>query len=91
MDWTIEFDPAAERELAKLDPPVARRVLRFLHQRLRPLDNPRQLGSPLHGQQLGDYWKYRVGDHRIIARIEDTQIRILVLRIGHRRSIYRPR
>jgi mRNA interferase RelE/StbE len=91
MAWTIEFDPSAERELAKLDPQIARRVLRFLDQRVRPLENPRQLGAPLQGQKLGDYWKYRVGDHRIIARIEDAHIRILVLRIGHRRSIYRSR
>ncbi|MFO7639696.1 MAG: type II toxin-antitoxin system RelE/ParE family toxin [Candidatus Competibacteraceae bacterium] len=89
MAWTVELDPAAERELDKLDPQTARRILRFLQGRVAVLDDPRVIGEALQGARLGEFWKYRVGDYRIIAHIEDRALRILVVRIGHRRQIYR--
>ncbi len=89
MAWRIEFDAAAERDLDKLDPPVARRILAFLHQRLAQLDDPRSLGEALRGSRLGEFWKYRVGDYRLIASIEDDRLLILVVRIGNRREVYR--
>jgi mRNA interferase RelE/StbE len=89
MAWQIEFDPAAVRELGKLDPQIARRILAFLKDRLSPLDDPRSLGQALKGSRLGTFWKYRVGDCRIIAAIEDQNITILVVRIGNRDTIYR--
>ncbi|RKT45919.1 type II toxin-antitoxin system RelE family toxin [Thiocapsa rosea] len=89
MAWTIEFDPAAERELGKLDPPIARRIPAFLHGRVAPLDDPRHLGEALKGSRLGDLWKYRVGDDRLIVSIEDETVRLLVVRLGHRRDVYR--
>lgn len=85
----IELDPTAEQELNKLDPQIARRILRFLHGRVAALDNPRSIGEALRGSQLGEFWKYRVGDYRIIASIEDQAVRVLVVRIGHRRDVYR--
>jgi len=91
MAWTIDFERAAERELDKLDPAVTRRILTFLHRRLSPLDDPRALGEALTGPELGEFWKYRVGDYRILARIQDRQVRILVVRIGNRREVYRRR
>ena len=89
MAWTIEFERAAERELDKLNPQIARRILSFLHDRIAPLDDPRSIGEALKGAKLGTFWKYRVGDYRIIANIEDYEIKILVLTIGNRREIYR--
>ena len=89
MVWTIEPDPAADRELDKLDPQVARRILSFLHGRVAVLDNPRSLGDALKGSELGEFWKYRIGDYRIIASIEDSAVRILVVKIGNRREVYR--
>ena len=89
MAWTVEFDPAAAKELRKLDPPVARRVIAFLRERLLPLDDPRSLGEALRGDTLGDYWKYRLGDHRIIVRIVDRRLVVIVLRLGHRGDVYR--
>lgn len=86
MAWTVELDAAAERELDKLDPQTARR---FLQGRVAVLDDPRAIGEALQGARLGEFWKYRVGDYRIIAHIEDRALRILALRIGHRRQIYR--
>ena len=89
MAWKIELDPLAEKELDKLDPQIAKRILSFLHQRLAIQENPRMLGEALKGSHLGDYWKYRVGDYRIIAKINDNDIVILVLRLANRKEVYR--
>lgn len=86
MAWTIRFDRSAERELSKLDRDVVERILRFINDRLRFLDNPRSIGEALKGSDL---WRYRVGDYRIITRIDDKTIQILVVRIGNRRDVYR--
>ena len=89
MAWKVELDPAAERELNKLDPQVARRILSFLHDRVSVLDDPRSIGEALKGSKLGEFWKYRVGDYRIVGSIEDNILRILVVKIGNRREVYR--
>jgi len=88
LAWRIEFDPAAAKELAKLDKPVARRITAFLGQRVATLADPRSLGEALRGDELGQFWKYRLGDYRIIARIVDKRVVIVVLRIGHRGDVY---
>jgi mRNA interferase RelE/StbE len=89
LAWTIEFDPAAIKELRKLDPQTARRIISFLRERVATLDDPRSIGQALSGEKLGDFWKYRVGDWRIITKIEDKKLVILVLRVGNRRDIYK--
>jgi mRNA interferase RelE/StbE len=66
-----------------------RRISRFLFERVAQLENPRSIGEALKGNELGELWKYRVGDYRIIASIEDKLVRILVIRIGNRREVYR--
>jgi mRNA interferase RelE/StbE len=86
--WKVELDKAAERELDKLDPQITRRIERFLYGRVARLDNPRSIGEALRGSKLGEFWKYRVGDYRLICSIEDQRVLILVLRIGHRREVY---
>lgn len=88
MAWTIEFLPEAARELRKLDRQVAASLLRFLHQRVRRADNPRAVGEPLRTERLGAYWKYRVGDYRLICCIQDQRILVTVVRIGHRSDVY---
>ena len=89
MVWQIEFDPAAVKELAKLDKQVARRIVQFLRERIAPLGDPRSVGEPLHGDQLGAFWKYRLGDHRVVAEISDRRIVIIAVRVGHRHEVYR--
>ena len=89
MTWKIEFDPAAARELAKLDRKQAKRILSFLSERVAQLDNPRSMGEPLKGSKLGEFWKYRVGDYRVISHIEDKVMRVLLVRISNRREVYR--
>ena len=89
LAWRVEFEDAALKELAKLDKPVARRILAFLRERVAVLDDPRSVGEALKGSRLGDFWKYRVGDYRVIAHIEDGALLILVLEVGNRREVYR--
>ncbi|WP_263359972.1 type II toxin-antitoxin system RelE family toxin [Acidicapsa ligni] len=89
MKWKIRFERKAERELDRLDPQIADRIIRFLKQRVASLDDPRSIGEALSGSELGSFWKYRVGDYRIIASIEDQQVCILIVRVGNRREIYR--
>lgn len=89
MAWTVELDPAAEKELDKLDPQQAKRILRFLFERLIHLGNPRSIGEALTGSRLGTLWKYRIGNYRIISSLEDNVSRILVIRVGDRKEVYR--
>jgi mRNA interferase RelE/StbE len=89
MAWKIELHRTAEKELDKLGAEPARRILRFLYERVSRLDDPRSIGEALKGSDLGSFWKYRVGDYRIIAEIEGRTIRILIVRIGNRREVYR--
>ena len=89
MAFDIEFDPDAAKELKKLDRPVQQRLVGFLKERVAPLDNPREIGEALAGATLGNYWKYRVGDWRIICDIQDKRIVVRVLRVGNRKEIYR--
>lgn len=89
MAYEIAFDPGALDDLKKLDRPVQQRLVGFLKQRLATLDNPRDIGEALAGAKLGNYWKYRVGDWRIICDIQDKRIVVRVLRIGNRREVYR--
>src|SRR6266478_3113350 len=89
MAYNVELSESAERELGKLDASQAKRILKFLHQRVAKLDDPRSIGEALHGSRLGEFWKYRVGDYRLICKIEDDRLIVLVLRVGHRKEIYR--
>jgi mRNA interferase RelE/StbE len=89
MAWRIEFDPSARKELDKLGREPARRILEFLSGRVAFLDDPRGIGEALKGGRLGSLWKYRVGDWRVIVDIQDSVLLILVVRIGHRREVYR--
>ena len=89
MTWKIEFAASAVKQLKKLDPSVARRLTALLRERVAPATDVRSLGEALKGAKLGEFWKYRVGDDRIIAQSIDQQVRVLVVRIGHRREIYR--
>ncbi len=88
MAWTIEFVPAAAKELKKLDRAEAARIIRTLETRIAELDDPRQLGAALGGD-LSGLWRWRIGDYRVVAKIEDERVLILVVRVAHRREVYR--
>lgn len=88
MAWRIEFLPDAAKELRKLDRTAAARVIKTLEERIASLDDPRTLGSALAGDHAG-LWRWRIGDYRVIARVEDARITVLVVRVAHRREVYR--
>ncbi len=89
MPWRIEFADSAARQLRKLDRQTARRLTSFLRERVSVAKDPRSLGAALKGDELGQFWKYRVGDYRLIAEIKDKELRVLIVRLGHRREVYR--
>ena len=89
MTWAIEFTDTALRQFEKLDKTVQRRITKYLNERLASHENPRKLGEPLQGERHGEFWRYRVGDYRLITKIEDYRLVILVLQVGDRREVYR--
>jgi mRNA interferase RelE/StbE len=89
LAWQIKFDDSAKKDLARLDKQIAKCITDFMRERVAPLDNPRSLGDALKCSEPGEFWKYRVGDYRIIASIEDSAVRILEVKIGNRREVYR--
>ncbi|MEW6353026.1 MAG: type II toxin-antitoxin system RelE/ParE family toxin [Pseudomonadota bacterium] len=88
MAWTIEFDPRTEKDLRRIGRQEARRIRDYLQNRVAVLDDPRQLGKPLKGQ-FTELWRYRVGDYRLICELRNAALVVLVIRIGHRREVYR--
>lgn len=89
MTWRIDLTATAAKQISKLDRGEARRITAFLRQRLAPLDDPRSTGRALSAPHRGAYWRYRVGDYRIICDIQDEALCILVIELGNRREIYR--
>ena len=87
MAWTLEYDPDALRELNKLDRTVRERIIKFLQERLAPLDDPKVLGKRLQGK-LSEFWSFRIGDYRVIARLEQQKLVIVVMRAAHRSQVY---
>jgi len=85
--WQIEFDSEAEIDLKKIDREMQRRIMRYLRERIATGKDPRRFGAPLR-RELSGLWKYRLGDYRIICRIEDKKVAVYVIRIGHRKDIY---
>ncbi|MEI9969249.1 MAG: type II toxin-antitoxin system RelE/ParE family toxin [Terracidiphilus sp.] len=85
--WTVEFDDRARRELRKLDLKTQKEILRYLRERVAGSADPRQFGKPLR-MNLAGLWRYRVGSYRLICRIEEQRLIVLVLKVGHRRDVY---
>jgi mRNA interferase RelE/StbE len=86
--WTIIYTDTARRQLHKLDKKSARRILQYMEEKIATLENARSLGKALRGV-LGDLWRYRVGDYRVICELQDNELRVLVVRIGNRKDVYR--
>lgn len=87
MSWSVEFTPQALRQLKKLDRHSMLLITTWIEKNLVGCENPRLHGKPLTANLSGQ-WRYRVGDYRLLARIEDDRVVILVLNIGHRREVY---
>lgn len=80
MAWKIELSAQAKDELNKLDAQHARRILKFLRERLGKLEDPRAIGKALHGPRFGELWRYRVGDYRLVCKLKDERLIVVVLR-----------
>ena len=88
MAWTIDYADTAKGQLRKLDKQTVRRILDFMDERIAPAEDPRSTGKALTGP-LGELWRYRVGDYRVICDIQDGALRVLVVQTGHRSGVYR--
>ena len=86
--WRIEIARTAEKQIRKINRTVQETIIQFLRERVQSADDPRQWGKPLHGDKKG-LWRYRVGNYRLICDIQDERVTVLVLRIGHRKDVYR--
>ncbi|KZS22117.1 type II toxin-antitoxin system RelE/ParE family toxin (plasmid) [Wohlfahrtiimonas chitiniclastica] len=87
MAWTINYSDTALKSLKKMDKQNAKRIFDTLEGRIVLLDDPRVLGKPLKGN-LGELWRYRIGDYRVLCDIQDDQLIILAALIGYRKEVY---
>lgn len=88
MTWSVEWDDRARRELRRLDVGAQRQILRYFRERISVDRDPRRFGKPLTGDKTG-LWRYRIRDYRAVCRIEDDRVVVLVLRVAHRKEVYR--
>ena len=86
--WMIRYLKSTQKDAQQLDPQIRKRIKEFMEQRVAKLENPRQFGEPLKGQ-LADLWRYRVGSYRIICELRDQELVVIVIRIGHRKNVYK--
>ena len=87
MKYQVVFTERAKKQLKKIDKYVASLIIGWVEKNLQNCENPRQHGKNLIANKLGQ-WRYRIGDYRLICEIQDEQITILVLEVGHRKNIY---
>ncbi len=87
MAWRVEFEADADREMQRLGEAAAARIVKYLRTRLATAENPRRFGRPLRADLHG-YWRYRVGDYRVIARLIEERVLVLIVRVGHRKDVY---
>jgi mRNA interferase RelE/StbE len=87
MAWQIEFTAEAERDFSKLGRSIQRRIFAYLNGRIATAADPRDYGKPLL-HELSGLWRYRVGDYRILCRLEEERVTVLVVEISHRSTVY---
>jgi mRNA interferase RelE/StbE len=88
LAWQIKLTATARKNLDKLDKPIALRITKFLRERISTLEDPRSTGKALTGSVFGSYWRYRVGDYRVICDIQDGELCVLVIEVGNRKAVY---
>ncbi|MCF6346532.1 MAG: type II toxin-antitoxin system RelE/ParE family toxin [Thiomicrorhabdus sp.] len=87
MTWEVKYEEHVAKSLKKIDPVIRKRIKNFIEERLIHAENPKEIGEPLKGI-LNEYWRWRVGDYRIIGEIHENDIIIVILKVGHRRKVY---
>lgn len=87
MAWTIKWDERVEKDLKKIDKSFQKKIIAYMEKRIAALEDPRVLGKGLMYDKYG-LWRYRVENYRIICRIIDKEIEIMVIQVGHRKEVY---
>jgi len=87
LAWEIKFSETARKQLAKIDRQAQKDIGKYLKERIAPSEEPRSYGDPLR-KNLSGLWKYRVGSYRVIVNIQDDELIVLVVRVGHRKNVY---
>jgi mRNA interferase RelE/StbE len=87
LTWKVEWDDRARKELRKLDSPIQKEILNYLRVRIAESNSPRLFGQSLTGNKAG-LWRYRVGNYRLICRLEDHALVVFVIGVGHRKEVY---
>ncbi|MGN0693292.1 MAG: type II toxin-antitoxin system RelE/ParE family toxin [Lentihominibacter sp.] len=88
MTYDVKYEKKAVKQSQKLDPSVQRLIKTWIEKNLIGTTNPRKHGKGLVGDK-SDYWRYIVGDYRILAEINDTEVIIIIVEVGHRKEIYK--
>lgn len=88
MCYSVEYSSRAVKELKKLDKPTRALIIGWIEKNLEGCENPRQYGKGLTANRSGQ-WRYRIGDYRVIANIEDNKVVIVVVSVGHRSDVYK--
>ena len=88
MTWILEFENAATKELRKLDHQTQKEILSYLRKRIATNEDPRRFGKPL-SKELAGLWRYRIRDYRVVCNIEDQKLLVLVVRVAHRKKVYK--
>ncbi len=88
MAWIVNVTKTAAKQIKKLDRTAQKRILSFLNTKVENSKNPRKQGKALRGKHE-ELWRYRVGDYRLICKIEDNTLTVLLLAVGHRKEVYK--
>lgn len=87
MMYKVEYAPLAIKQLKKLDKHISALIIGWIEKNLVDCEDPRQYGKGLVANRSGE-WRYRIGDYRILADIQDDKLVILIITVGHRREVY---
>ncbi|WP_277891204.1 type II toxin-antitoxin system RelE family toxin [Enterococcus lactis] len=87
MTYRLEFTPEIQKQLRKMDKHQATLIVRWLYQHIDGIDDPRKFGKGLNANRSGQ-WRYRIGKYRVLVEIEDDQMVVIAIQVGHRRNIY---
>ena len=88
MSYEIVTTEKFDRAFKKLDRQVQRLIKAWIDKNLSGTDDPRRYGKPLTANRIGQ-WRYRIGDYRLLAEINDNDLIIIAIDIGHRSKVYR--
>lgn len=88
MRYTVRTTPRFDREFRKLDRYTQRLLKAWIMKHLDGCEDPRQHGKGLTANRSGQ-WRYRIGDYRLLCEIQDEELVILALTVGHRRDVYK--